>query len=129
MSIVPLITNGLDGRTDADTLGMMPVTGFPYDTNGDRDPFRYGPYTKAPNMFASAIDYSTRRGVMPCKGITHHVLRRPAVPQEGGMVAPSGIGRHQARNLAYDSDKPIDVPLMPLSNFFAAGLNNPLGQP
>ena len=129
MSVIPNITLGMDGKSQTNTLGMMPPTGFPYDAIGNRTPLMYGPYTKAPNMLSAAIDYSTRRGVLPCKGITHRVLRRPAMPSAGGMVAPTGIGRHQPRGLAYSPDKPLDVPIMPQSNPFSSGLNNPLKQP
>ena len=74
MSVIPNITLGIDGKSQTNTLGMMPPTGFPYDAIGNRTPLMYGPYTKAPNMLSAAIDYSTRRGVLPTvQG--HHIPR------------------------------------------------------
>ena len=80
-------------------------------------------------LYSDSIDYSTRRGVLQCNGIGHHVLRRPPIPATNGMVASSGIGRNQMKGLVYDPSKPIDRPLMPLSSSVAAGKNNHLGQP
>lgn len=129
MSVIPSIFVGLEGSSEVHPHMLIPSTGFQSKAEANHIPLNYGKYTEAPDMFAKAIDYSSRRGVLPCKGITHHVLRNPAMPSAGGMVAPSGYGRHQSRGLAYSPEKPINVPIMPLSDPFAPGLNNKLGQP
>ena len=129
MSVVPSIFLGLEGSSEVHPHSLIPATGFKSKAEANRAPFVYGAYTEAPPMFASALDYSSRRGVLPCKTITHDVLRRPALPSAGGMIAPSGIGRHQNKGLAYSPDKPIDIAIMPLSDSFAPGLNSKLGQP
>ena len=129
MSVVSLIFNGLEGSTEVHPHSLIPSTGFVQKAESNRDPLMYGPYTKAPILFSESIDYSSRRGVLQCNGLGHTVLRRPPIPSTNGMVAPSGIGRHQMKGLAYDSSKPINAPLMPLSSSVAGGLNNVLGQP
>ncbi len=129
MSFVPLIFNGLEGLTEIHPHSLIPSTGFIAKAESNRDPFNYQPYKTAPTMFSKSIDYSTRRGVLQCKGLGHTVLRRPPIPATNGMVPSSGIGRHQMKGLVYDRSKPIDVTLMPLSSSVAAGVNNKLGQP
>ena len=121
------IFSGLQGTSDAKF--NVPSTGFKSGVASLVNPFNYGPYTKATILFRNSIDYSTRRGVLPCKGITHTILRNPPFPSSGGMIAPTGIGRHQLKGIAYSPEKPINTPIMPLSNPYSSGLNNPLGQP
>ena len=75
----------------------------------------------------SNIDISTRRNVLPCKGITHHVLRPEPPPAAAGMVAIGGVGRHQQPALS--QERPTDLPILKFSNPFSSGFNNPLGQP
>ena len=129
MAIVSSIFSGLEGSSEVHPHALIPGTGFTSKTEANKNPFIIQDYTKAPVLFNESIDYSSRRAVLPCKGTTHHVLRRPALPSAGGMVAPSGIGRHQHKGLAYSAEKPIDRPIMPLSDPFASGMNNKLGQP
>ena len=129
MAVVSGIFSGLGGSVDVHPHSLIPSTGFTSKTESNKKPMIIQDYTRAPILFNNSIEYSSRRGVLYCKGITHHVLRRPALPSAGGMVAPSGIGRHQNKGLAYSPEKPIDVKLMPLSDPFSAGMNNKLGQP
>ena len=129
MSVVPLIFNGMEGSSEVHPHNLIPSTGFIQKAESNRDPFNYGPYTTAPLVFSTSIDYSSRRGVLQCNGLGHTVLRRPPIPSTNGMIPSSGIGRHQNKGLAYDSAKPIDRPLMPLSSSVTAAMNNPLGQP
>ena len=129
MAVVSSIFNGLAGSSEVHPHSLIPGTGFTSKTEANKNPMALQDYIKAPILLNDSIDYSSRRAVLPCKGITHHVLRRPAVPSAGGMVAPTGIGRHQTKGLAYSPEKPINVPIMPLSNPFAPGMNNKLGQP
>ena len=129
MAVVASIFSGLAGSSEVHPHSLIPGTGFSYKQEGNRNPMNLPDYSSAPLHFPSSIDYSSRRSVLPCKGITHHVLRRPALPSSGGMVAPTGIGRHQAKGLAYSSEKPINLPIMPYSNPYASGTNNKLGHP
>ena len=77
------------------------------------------------------------RGVMPCKGASSvggvggasYILRRPAIPYQGGMYPSQGYARSQQKGLAYLVGKPINQPLMPIADSFNAGLTSRLGQP
>ena len=129
MSVVHSIFDGLSGSAEVHPHSLIPSTGFKSKTEANKKPMVLQDYVKAPILFSNSIDYSSRRAVLPCKGITNHQLRRPALPSAGGMVPPSGIGRHQAKGLAYDNDKPINLPIMPFSDPYASGMNNKLGQP
>ena len=48
--------------------------------------------------------------------------------KEGGKAPdccpPTGVFRHEKKGLIYDTNKPNDMPLMPLANSFYAGLNS-----
>ena len=129
MSVIPLYFAGLDGSSEVHPHNLIPSTNFIAKAESNRTPLIYGPYITPPVLYNESIDYSTRRGVLQCNGIGHHVLRRPPIPATNGMVASSGIGRNQMKGLVYDPSKPIDRPIMPLSSSVAAGINNALGQP
>jgi hypothetical protein len=129
MAVVASIFSGLEGSSEVHPHSLIPSTGFSYKQEGNRNPMNVADYSPAPMLFPPSIDYSSRRAVLPCKGITHQVLRSPPVPSTMGMVASSGIGRHQSKGLAYSAEKPINLPIMPYSNPFASGTNNKLGHP
>jgi len=124
MSVVN-ITNGMLGTSEMSLLNSMPPTGF----NGDsqQKPLIYKSEPIAPKTFSNDIDYSTRRNVLPCKGITHHVLRPEPPPAAAGMIPIGGVGRHQGPALS--QERPVDLPILPMSNPFASGFNNPLKAP
>ena len=68
------------------------------------------PYIKAPKTLDMAIRLKSLNGVLPAKGITHHVMRQPPPDSSGGMQAPQGIARGQRRGLAYGMDwEPHDI--------------------
>ena len=117
--------NGMMGTEEVDTLNSIPSAQF--GTAERIKPPEYKSEPIAPKLMPNNMDYSTRRQVLPCVGITHHVLRSEPVPANHGMVAPTGIGRHQPRGLA--QEKPTDLPIMKFSNPFASGFDNPLGAP
>lgn len=129
MAVVNSIFSGLQGSTQVPLQSFVPSTGFKSDVEGNRGPINVPNYSVAPFLFNESIDYSSRRANMPCKVINETVLRRPPLPSAGGMIAPSGIGRHQSKGLAYDPSKPINGPIMPQSDPYASGMNNKLGQP
>ena len=116
---------GMIGDEDAPTLNSIPSTQF--GTAERKQPPKYKSEPIAPKLMPMNIDVSSRRNVLPCVGITHHVLRSEPIPANHGMVAPTGIGRHQPRGLA--QEKRTDLPIMKFSNPFASGFDNPLGAP
>ncbi len=123
MSVVPI--SGLAGKAEVSTLNAVPSAGFASDNS--QVPLPYNAEPIAPKLLYSNIDYSTRRNVLPCKGITHQVLRAEPPPAAAGMVAPTGIGRHQPAGLS--QERPTNLPIMPFSDPFASGFNNPLKAP
>jgi hypothetical protein len=118
MSTVPSLFEGMAGR--AQTNVLMPTTGLSGDVMKTRDPrVGYAHTHVAPPMFNSAIDYSSRNGVLPCVGITHHVLREPPSNPANAYQAPMGVGRGQARGLQYSV--PLNNPVMPRTSSVFAG--------
>ena len=81
------------------------------------------------NLFTSSINsvVSVRRNVLPCKGITHYVLRPQPPPAAAGMIPIGGVGRHQQPALS--QERPTDLPILKFSDPFASQFNSPLGQP
>lgn len=124
MSAPPRIS-GLTGKAETNLLNSIPTASFQAEDWGYTKKYASEPI--APKLLPKNIDYSTRDNVLPCKGITHHVLRAEPPPASAGMVAPTGISRHQPRGLA--QEKPTNLPLMPFSNPFDSSKNNPLGRP
>ena len=73
--------------------------------------FGYVGYKKAPEMFSQVIDYSTRRGVLPCYGITRHVLRNPpSYSNAHSYHVVGGMSRSQNNSLA-NARRPLDLPV------------------
>ena len=143
MAVVPQLFNGLKGNRDADTIKELPLFGF--TNNGLNKPALQLNWTKTnrlENMTSlrqavlSGNDGGIR-GVMPCKGATSvgfaggssRTLRRPAIPYQGGLYIHQGYARGQQKGLAYQVEKPINQPLLPLADSFNAALNSRLGQP
>ena len=143
MAVVPQIFNGLKGNKSIDTLREIPSFGF---TNGGLN----RPALKLNWERTSRLENNTSlrqsvllsnmggvRGVDPCKGVVSagfaggatRTLRRPAIPFEGGLYPQQGYAGSQRKGLAYQVEKPINQPLMPLADSFNAGLNSTLGQP
>jgi hypothetical protein len=127
MSVIAI--NGLDGTKEVKSSYFVPQLNRPFKQCNASKPMIYKSEPIAPPLLNSAIDYSTRRNVLPCKGITHHVLRRPTLPNAGSMVPPTGIARGEKPGLAYLPEKPLTMPIMPFSNPVYSGFNNPLGAP
>lgn len=70
------------------------------------------------------------RGVLPCVGtpFSHIVLRRPALPTMGGIYPHTGFARDQKKGMAYQADKPMDLPLMPVPDFYNKSMNSKLSK-
>ena len=118
--------SGMTGKSETSLLNMMPGVGQGSEKNTSV-PLVYKKEPIAPKLMPSNIDVSSRRNVLPCKGITHHVLRPQPPPAAAGMVPPAGVGRHQQPGLS--QERPTDLPILKLSNPFDSGSNNPLKQP
>lgn len=137
------LVNGLKGNRDVDMIRNLPLRG---DTNnGLSKPALKLNWTRTttlenPTPLRQSVllsNQSGARGVMPCKGVSavgglggsHRVLRRPAIPYQGGLYPNTGYARGQKKGLAYNPEKPINLPLMPIADSFNSGLNSMLGQP
>lgn len=114
MSVVSSIFSGMEGKKDAKV--NVPSMGLINEQLTNRDPLlgRVA-YEKSPNILNSAIDYSTRRGVLPCVGITHKVLRAPPPNPSNAYQAPFGVGSFTQKGLEgvnykndYQALKPFD---------------------
>ena len=143
MGTVPAIFDGLKGNVSVNTVGNIPSFGY---TNGGLDKPTMRLNWKTTNNLENMTslrqsvlltNLGGARGVLPCKGASSvggvggsgYVLRRPAIPQAGGLYPQQGYARSQKKGLAFQSEKPINQPLMPLADSFNAGLNSQLGQP
>ena len=112
-------------------LSLFAGTDFPHDrpTKGASDGMKV-PLPLPPRLLPSAIQENHMRGVLPCKGNSDNVrLFHSVTSMTGGMYPQTGIGRHQQKGLATLADKPMNLPLMPLTNTFYASLNNSIPQP
>ncbi len=143
MAVVPQVFNGMKGDRDADTLRELPL--FGYTNGGLHKPTLKLNWTKTNNLenmtsLRQSVLLSNDggvRGVMPCKGAVSvgfaggatRTLRRPAIPYQGGLYPQQGYARGQRKGLAFEVEKPINQPLMPLADSFNAGMNSRLGQP
>ena len=121
------MTNGMLGKAEANVLKSMPVGQQEIYQSDNLQPLAYKAEPIAPKLMPANIDISTRRNVLPCKGITHFVLRPEPPPAAAGMVAPTGNGRHLPPGLS--QEKPTNLPILKMADFFDASKFNPLGAP
>ena len=85
--------------------------------------------SSAPPLYKNraALDYSTRRQVLPCTDtLIHKVIRREPLPSAGGLVNPQGYARHQEKGLAYLPEYPINKKVMKTADFYNPARNNKL---
>ena len=70
----------------------------------------YVGHPPAPKTFNGCNDYSSRRGVLPCYGITHFVLRNP--PEFGSThgLIPQG-GQSRTQNPSNVNPRPLNLPI------------------
>ena len=143
MSVVPQLFNGLKGNRDVNVKDQLPEFGF--TNNGLTKPALKLNWTRTNNLenmtsLRQSVLLSNQggvRGVMPCKGVitagfaggATRTIRRPAIPYQGGLYPQQGYARGQKKGLAFQVEKPLNQPLMPLADSFNAGLNSTLGQP
>ena len=121
-----VLNSGMTGKSETNLLNMMPGTGQGSE-KCTSVPLLYKSEPIQPKLLPSNIDISSRRNVLPCKGITHHVLRPQPPPAAAGMVPIGGVGRGQQPALS--QERPTNLPILKFSDPFASGFNNPLGQP
>ena len=125
MSVTTGIFSGMSGKSDTKVVVPTMKLGSEQLTNKDPLLGRVA-YEKAPNILNSAIDYSTRRGVLPCIGITEHVLRQAPQNAANAYQAPRGVASFSGTGLAavgYRNDYPE---LRPFSSIHM-GQFSPLG--
>ena len=126
--IVPQIFNGMLGKSDANTLAMIPSTGAPNDVaNGTTRLNYYTLKAYSPDCMAGSVlvpNQSGDRGVRPCAGIGQTVLRRPAISSQGSKYPATGHVRGQKKGLTYDPKTPINLPIMPLASSFNSAILN-----
>lgn len=131
--IVPALFNGLAGKSDANTLAMIPTTGAPNEVANGTTTMNY--YTlggKHPDCMKGMVlvpNLGGQRGVKPCKGLDKTILRRPAISSLGGIYPHTGFARHQKKGMLYDPKVRIDGPMIPLASSFNAGILNKIPQP
>lgn len=86
---------------------------------------KYREYTKAPNILNGAIDYSSRRGVLPCFSINTFVGRNPPrYDKTHGLVPLGGQSRTQAPSVV--NKRPLNIPIAIPRSSINAGINTPL---
>ena len=111
---------------------LVPTTGFGRASVNTRLPMLGEvPYIKAPKTLNTAIKLKSVNGVLPCKGITHHVLRNPP-PNPNNQQAPQGVARGQRRGLAYGMDWERhninrNAPVLPRASSAFRGMDSKLG--
>ena len=143
MSVVPQVFNGMSGKKSVNLIQSLPE--FGYDNTGMNKPvlklnYTTTSYKENMNCMRQSVlrtNQGGARGVNPCKGApsvgfaggASRVIRRPAMPYEGGLYPQQGFARHQQKGLAYLKEKPINLPFIPIPDSFNAGLNSRLGQP
>ena len=121
-----VLNSGMTGKAESSLLSSMPGTGQGSDKNTNV-PLLYKAEPIQPKLMPKNIDISTRRNVLPCKGITHQILRPEPTPAAAGMVPIGGVGRHQTP--AMSQERPVNLPILKFSDPFSSGMNNPLKAP
>ena len=90
-------------------------------------PGYFTPVEKLPSEFNDTIFRSTLKQVLPVKGQPEAVrYGRPESEKNGWMYPNQGYARHQQLGLASDANKPMNLPVMPISGFFDADMVNVL---
>lgn len=90
-----------------------------------------GANVMAPPIMNRAIQNPAVFKAIGCKNESqlHQIIRRAPLPNYIGTYPQTGVGRHEKKGLAYETNKPNNLPLMPIASSFDGGSNNRLGQP
>jgi hypothetical protein len=86
----------------------------------------------APNIMNDAIQRPTALMTKPCKDEPFSIRKsyRPPIQisSTNGLYPITGVFRHEKKGLAYDPNKPNNLPLTPKPNGFYAGMNSKIPQ-
>ena len=117
---IPLLYQGISGS------GLVPFIKVPGADLGE-----YGKYgrkvnlgqdnnPKPVNVINNVSTFNTKNEADSCRVLNINVMRNPKGDAFEGLQAPTGIGRHQPRGMAYMSDHPLNTRiLVNRSNFFS----------
>jgi len=91
-------------------------------------PGYYTPVGKLSTEFNDTIFRSTLKQVLPVKGQPEAVIYgRPESEKNGWQYVNQGFARHQTLGLSTDADKPMNLPIMPISGFYNPDMVNTFG--
>ena len=105
-----------------------------HQNNNIRDPAPgiFEPHPKLPSGSlqigqATGFPNPLRQG-LPCKGEPEAVRYGRFEREKNGYMYPqTGYARSQKRGLAFDFDKPMNLPIMPIAGFYNQDMLNVLG--
>ena len=85
----------------------------------------------APGIMNRAIHNPFAFKAVGCKAEpqTHLIIRRKALPNYIGTYPQTGVFRHEKKGLAFNSNKPNNLPIMVKSSSFWGGGYTTLGTP
>lgn len=119
------------GATEPTFFEMHPGGNvFRNKNNNVRKPARdiYTPLPVSTDQFTPILQTKSLHGVLPCKGQPEAIkYGRIDSSLTEGMYPQQGYARHQKKGLAYDSNKPMDLKIMPIAGFYNTQLVNTLG--
>ena len=133
MSVVVFPSQTLRGREELSLFDFHAPMGF--DTGISKvDNLTKGfvaNKVSAPPIMNRAIQNPFAFKSVGCKSEpqTHIIVRRPALPNYIGTDPQVGVFRHEKKGLSFNSNKPINGPIMPQSSSFYGGGNTTLGTP
>jgi hypothetical protein len=135
MSKVMIDVGTLRGRQQVNSFDMVAPMGFNTGLskvdNLVKPAYLSGNNVMAPPIMNRAIQNPAVFKAVGCKNETqtHLIIRRRPLPNYIGTYPQPGVFRHEKKGLAYDPQKPNNLPLMPIASSFFGGANNKLGQP
>jgi len=83
--------------------------------------------TGAPPIMNDAIQRPMALATKPCKEepfSTRKIFRTNSTSSMSGLYPATGVFRNEKKGLAYDPNKPNNLPLTPKPNTFYAGMNS-----
>lgn len=133
MSVVVFPSQMLRGDTQLNPFDFLAPMGFNtgYAKVDNLTKGFVANHISAPAIMNRAIQNPFSFKSVGCKAEpqTHLIIRRKPLPNLIGTYAQPGVFRHEKKGLAYNSNKPIDLPIMPKASSFFGGGNTTLGTP
>jgi hypothetical protein len=119
MSVVVFPSQSLRGSQEVLPFDFQSPIGF--DTNN----------VVKPPIMNRAIQNPFSFKAIGCKAEpqTHIVVRRKPLPNLIGTYPQVGVFRHEKKGLAWNNNKPNNLPIMPKASSFWGGGNTTLGTP